>query len=476
MSAQRPAGPRWEVLGESSDPIPGDPEEVAGLGRQLRRTADAIDKEAREIKALASVENWRSKAATEFRKSAEGAGDKLRKAFKRYDEAATALGTAVADGVCSKEYASELHRAQQMADKALTDAESAHGDLTSAQRSLDGQPDNPPDDDPDSRKFKHHKEQASAALSSAKDALDAAKGVRDAAAKAAADAIHDVIEHDGLKDGWKDKFKNWVHENAGWLTEISKWAGRIALWAGVAALALGWIPVIGQAIAAVANVIALAASVVALATDLVLALGGEGSWKAVFLDAVGVATFGIGRAAMSGAKGAAAGSKALARSSLFKNAVSSGMKTNKAWKLANRGAQGALRGRSAAKALASAPKGPLPSWSNVKEGFSPTSMYRDTVDGVKSVKNAFSGQAWREGVKSVAPPRSAGTLDPDLARAAADLKGISPAALKMPAVASSVSNFTAQTNVWAGATATGVVAGAEGAYGSVTSLYDKVTG
>lgn len=476
MTANRPAAHRWEVLGESSDPIPGDPEEVAGLGRQLRKTADAIEKEAREIKALASVENWQGKAATKFRGSADGAGDKLRKAFKRYDVASRALGTKVVDGVCSKEYASELHRAQQMADKALTDAESAQGGMDSAQHSLDTQPKDTPDDDPATRKLKHHKEQASSALSAAKDALDAAKGVRDAAAKSAADAIHHVIEHDGLKDGWTDKFKNWVHENAGWLTEISKWAGRIALWAGVAALALGWIPVIGQAIAAVANVIALAASVVALATDLVLALGGEGSWKAVFLDAVGVATFGIGRAAMSGAKGAAAGSKALARSSLFKNAMASGMKTNKAWNLANRGTQGALRGKSAAKALAAAPKGRLPSWSNVKEGFSPVSMYRDTVDGVKSVKNAFSGQAWRDGVKSVAAPRSAGTLDPDLARTAADLKGIAPAALKMPAVASSVGNFTGQANVWAGSTATGVVAGAEGAYGTVTSAYDKVAG
>ncbi|MEV6792668.1 putative T7SS-secreted protein [Streptomyces sp. NPDC051320] len=457
--------------------MPGDPEEVAGLGRQLRKTADAIDKEAREIKALASVENWQGKAATKFRDSAEGAGDKLRKAFKRYDVASRALGTKVVDGVCSKEYASELHRAQQMADKALTDAESAQGDIDSAQRSIDGQPDNTPDDDPDSRKFKHHKEQASNALSSARDALDTAKGVRDAAAKAAADAIRDVIEHDELKDGWTDKFKNWVHENAGWLKWISKWAGRIALWAGVAALALGWIPVIGQAIAVVANAIALAASVVALATDLVLALGGEGSWKSVILDAVGVATFGIGRAAMSGARGVAAGSKALARSSLFKEAVSSGVKTSKAWNLANRGTQGTLRGASAAKALAAArPKGWLPSWSNVKEGFSPVAMYRDTVDGFKSVKNPFSGKVWRDGISDMVPPQSISTLDPDLARAAADLKGISPAALKMPAVASSVSNFTGQSSVWLGTTATGVAAGAEGAYNAVTSLYDNVTG
>ncbi|MFD4968859.1 hypothetical protein [Streptomyces sp. NPDC058424] len=471
----RPAAHRWSVLDETSDPIPGDPYEVARLGRQLRKTAEAIEKEAREIKALASVENWKGKAATEFQGSAKGAGDKLRKAFKRYDEAATALGTQVRENVCSSEYASELHRAQQMADQALGDAEQAHGDLSSAERSLDGQPDDTPKDDPDTKKYNRQKEHASSSLKAAKEALQTAKGIRDNAAKAAAEAIYDVIEGDGLKDGWKDKFKNWVHENAGWLTEVSKWAGRIALWAGVAALALGWIPVIGQVIAAVANAVALLASVVALATDLVLALGGEGSWKSVFLDAVGLATFGIGRAAMAGARGATAGTKALARSNLFKNAIASGMKSNRAWNLANRGAQGAIRGKAAAKALAGMPKGKLPSWSNLREGFSPVSMYRDTVDGVKAIGGAFSKQAWRDGARGLAGPRSLGTLDPDLAKAAAGLKGIAPNALKMPDVGHALSNFTGQTNVWAGATATGVVAGAEGAYGTVTDLYDKVT-
>ncbi|MFI9728038.1 hypothetical protein [Streptomyces sp. NPDC052092] len=467
----RPAAHRWAVLDESADPVPGDPETVARLGRTLRRTAEAIDKEAREIEALASVDSWKGKTATEFRGEAEGASGKLRKAFKRYDEAAQALGTQVREGVCSNEYASELHRAQQMADQALRDAEAADEDLGTARRALDGLP----DDDPDRKRHTAQRKAATSALSSAKKALEAAKGIRDRAAQAAADAIHDVIENDGLKDGWKDKFKNWVHDNAGWLKEISKWAGRIALWAGVAALALGWIPVIGQAIAVVANAVALAASVVALATDLVLALGGEGSWKSVILDAVGVATFGLGRAAMAGAKGVAAGSKALARSNLYKNAVRSGMKTNKAWNLANRGAQGSVRGKDAARAMATMPKGKLPNWNNIKEGFSPTAMYRDTVDGVKSVRNAFSREGWREGLSGMAAPRSAGTLDPDLARAAAGLDGIAPAAREFPAVSSALNNFTGQTNVWAGATATGVTAGAEGAYGAVTSVADRVT-
>lgn len=103
-------------------------------------------------------------------------------------------------------------------------------------------------------------------------------------------------------------------------------------------------------------------------------------------------------------------------------------------------------------------------------------MYRDTVGGVKSISNAFSKQGWREGLGGMAAPRSAGTLDPDLARAAADLDGIAPAATQMPAVSNALGNFSGQTNAWAGATATGVAAGAEGAYGAVTSLYDGATG
>ncbi|MFJ6563446.1 putative T7SS-secreted protein [Streptomyces sp. NPDC091412] len=453
------------MLDETSDPIPGDPYEVARLGRQLRKTAEAIEKEAREIKALASVENWKGKAATEFQDSAEGAGDKLRKAFKRYDEAATALGTQVRENVCSNEYASELHRAQQMADQALGDAEQAHGDLSSAERSLDGQPDDTPKDDPDTKKYNRQKEQASSSLKAAKEALQTAKGIRDNAAKAAAEAIYDVIEGDGLKDGFKDKFKNWVHENADWLNKLSKIAGKVALWAGALSLALGWIPVIGQFIAAIADAVALLASVVALATDLVLWLGGEGSLSSVLLDTVGLLTFGIGRAAMAGAKGTAAGTKVLARSSLYKQAIASGMKTNKAWNFVNRAIPGALRGKAGVKALEGMPKGKLPSWSNVGEGFSPRAIYKDTVDGVKSIKGAFSKEAWRQGVREVAAPGSVSSLSPELAKTAAELEKLAPMAREMPEVARGLSSFSGQAKVWTGATATGLAAGYEGVYG-----------
>lgn len=462
----RPAAHRWEVVGESSDPVPGDPEDVARLGRELRSTADAIQKQAKEIEALSSVENWKSKTAEAFRDEADGAGDKLRKAFDRYDEASKALGTSV-KMECSTEYASELDRAQRKADGALVDAENAEADRSSAQKSLDAQAADTPDGDPEKQKLSGKVETAESVLNDAKAAITSAKGIRDNAAKAAAERIKEVIGNDGLEDGWTDAFKNWVKENSDWLKTISKWAGRIAAWAGAAALLVGWIPVIGQALAAIASAVALLAGVVALATDLVLVLGGEGSWRTVILDAVGVATFGLGRAALAGAKGARVAAKAVARSNLYKAARAADGNQNKAWKIANRGSQGTVRGKTAAQALSNMPKGKLPGWGAVKEGFSPKGLYRDTVDGVKTVKNGMSELRFPSG-----PTK----LDPDLARGTDDLANISPDAKNFSDVRDAVGAFNGNATVWTSSTATGTAAGFEGAYGSVTDAYNTATG
>ncbi|MEU5460161.1 putative T7SS-secreted protein [Streptomyces althioticus] len=113
------------MIGEQTDPVPGDPEEVPKLARELRRTAKSIRKQVNEIRALSSVDQWKSKAAHEFRSEAEETEGKLRKATRRYDAAADALGEKVSDAGCSQQYASELHRAQTMADKALREAREA---------------------------------------------------------------------------------------------------------------------------------------------------------------------------------------------------------------------------------------------------------------------------------------------------------------------------------------------------------------
>ncbi|MBV9025369.1 MAG: hypothetical protein JO362_16605 [Streptomycetaceae bacterium] len=393
----RPPSHEWAVLGEDSDPIPGDPDAMAQLGRDLRKTAEAIEREAGEIRALASVEEWKSDAATAFRASAEKAEDKLRKAFHRYHAAAEALGTDVRE--TGGPYASELARAQQMADKALRDAQEADAEHRSATNALAHQPPNTPPDDPINTRLKSHQEAASASLAQARSALQAAKDVRDAAAKAAAAAINHAITHDGLHDtGW-DKFKNWVHDNAGWINQVANIAGWVATICGALSLAVGWIPIIGQAVAGVLDTIALIAGVVSLACHLVLALAGEGSWFDVVLDVVGLATYGMGRSAIASARGAADSTQALARTAVYRQALQEaterGLKpgtkafnkaVQQAWKAANRTVEGAPRGKAAAQAVSNAPGRWLPGWKGLADAFNPVSIAKESWEGIKDLK------------------------------------------------------------------------------------------
>ncbi|CAM5687325.1 hypothetical protein SHIRM173S_09502 [Streptomyces hirsutus] len=51
----------WHPVADS-DPVPGDPEQVAALGQQLRRTAEELDWQIKNLKAVAEVDAWDSKA------------------------------------------------------------------------------------------------------------------------------------------------------------------------------------------------------------------------------------------------------------------------------------------------------------------------------------------------------------------------------------------------------------------------------
>ncbi|WP_330306564.1 MULTISPECIES: putative T7SS-secreted protein [unclassified Streptomyces] len=459
----RPRADEWAVIGESSDPIPGNPEEVAKLGRDLRKTAEAIQKQAKEIKALSSVESWKSKAAEEFRKEAEEAEGKLRKAFKRYDAAADALGEKVVEGGSSTEYASELHRAQTMADKALRDAKDAHDEHATSAGAIDKFPKDTADDDPDRKKLEKRQEAATSAMERAKKDLEAAKDVRDAAAKSARDAIRHAIDHDGLKDSRWDKFKDWVHDNAGWINKVLDVAGWVATICGTLSLLVGWIPIVGQALAGILGSIAMAATIISLVGHVLLALAGEGSWFDVALDVVGLATMGIGRGAMAGAKGAMQGAKGMARSAAFRQAMervvakrgSAAFKKAEqaAWKQANRMSGGALRGKAGAEALATAPKGWFPGAGRVAEAFSPKAIGKEMVDGFKGVKDLGwsnlrqlgHGSTWQSAAFKVGDSG----LD-DLSR---QIDDIAPEIRNLDEVKGAMDVFKTQTHIWQGTTA-----------------------
>ncbi|MER7486220.1 putative T7SS-secreted protein [Streptomyces sp. NPDC126497] len=469
----RPRADEWVVIGEQSDPIPGDPEDIAKLGRELRKTAEAIRKQADEIKALASVDQWKSKTADEFRKEAEEAEGKLRKAFKRYDAAADALGEKVTDGGRSTEYASELHRAQTMAAKALRDAKDAHDDQKASAGALDRLPGDTADDDPERKKLEKRQEAANSVLERARKDLEAAKGVRDAAAKRARESIRHAIDHDGLKDGTWDKFKDWVHDNSGWMKTVLEVSGWISTICGTLALMVGWIPIVGQVLAGVLGTIALAATLVSLIGHTLLAMAGEGSWFDVALDVVGLATLGIGRGALAGAKGASFAAKNLGRSAAARS-LRQGIKAkpgtpaynravNKAWRRANELSGGALRGKAGAQAVATAPTGWFPGAQRLADAFNPKLIYRDSVDSFKALGNLRpsnlrqlgQGDTWR-GVRP-------GLNDPGIRDLEKGLGEMSHALRADSAVQAATDVFQTQTRIWAGSTA----------IASTTDLLDK---
>jgi hypothetical protein len=198
----RPPAYVWEVVGESSDPTPGNPEVIAFLGQDLADTADAINRRATDIASLASVESWQSKAADAFRNAAGDAVAMLRKAFHRYDVASRALGTQ-ADG--GNAYAAEVARTQAAADKALRDAQTADAESRALQRQIDQLPHGTPDTDPTRISLTRRQQAAQDDLAHARAAVQRAKEDHQNASRAAAAAVRRAITHDGLHDSLIDR-------------------------------------------------------------------------------------------------------------------------------------------------------------------------------------------------------------------------------------------------------------------------------
>ena len=118
----RPADHRWEVLGESGDPVPGDVHDMQALSRRFELTAKTISDTAAALRRLGNLESWDSKAGRAFAEKATDTAKTVSKAHDRYADAASALKT----------YYTDLETIQEDADKLLHDAETKAGDLTKA--------------------------------------------------------------------------------------------------------------------------------------------------------------------------------------------------------------------------------------------------------------------------------------------------------------------------------------------------------
>ncbi|WP_217245620.1 putative T7SS-secreted protein [Streptomyces sp. AC602_WCS936] len=293
----------WSPMYDS-DPVPGDPYEVARLGKELRGMADEIDKQACNIKALASVDGWDSDAGRAFHEIAGDTAGRLKDAYDRYDEAAIAIGTKVQEGGGeSSEYASELHRAQRMADKGLEEFRAAEVDHKAALKVLDPLQGTVPSDAKDSaERTKQGKKRDDAALlmAQARQKIEQAKDIRDDAADRAAKKIKYVIHHDGVRD--PGGIMNWIADHADWFSAA---ATALAVAALVAAIVLS-----GGTLAVVLVLAAGAMSATALSGRLydVFARGGKLDLLKIGLDVLGIIP---GLGALKGLTAAAKGARML---------------------------------------------------------------------------------------------------------------------------------------------------------------------
>ena len=293
---RRPPVHEWAVLGEDGDPVPGDPHAHTLLGQTQHNTADDIWREAGEINALASVEAWKSDAADRFRDAAGEVEGTLRKAYHRYHIASQAMGTQVRDG-SEADWASAVELSQQMAARALKDAQAADADHRAAAAKIGMLPPHTPDTDPTLIALKKQQAAADTALSAAKSHLHAAKDVHDRAAKAAAERIHRAITHDGLHDSRWDKVRHSVGDALSDIGHFAEDFGETAL-SDLASL--------GNAMAHDAGAVLEVLGGIGLAT-----LGAGGEVGGLLLDATGIgAVLGVPAGVVSA--GAIAGGLGLA--------------------------------------------------------------------------------------------------------------------------------------------------------------------
>lgn len=304
------------------DLIPGDPYQVAALGKRFRDTADAIQQQAANLRNLVANQNFDdSVSGKAFAKEVGDTADLLTKAFGRYNEAADALGTNVRpsgphDEVSWRsgtEWASTLELAQVKAQDALNRGKAADADSQSAQRQIHtaqanalpmpapGAPPNPnahPDPTntpgangmtPAEQKAQNDKAAADALVNQAGADIQHAIDIRDAEGRAVAGAINDFINADGLKD---PEHHWWDIDWATLIADIGHIAGVVGGIVGILALALSWVPIVGEVLGA----IALLAGAVALVCDTISALDGKGNWFDVAIDVVGLLSCGAGRA------------------------------------------------------------------------------------------------------------------------------------------------------------------------------------
>jgi hypothetical protein len=197
------------------------------------------------------------------------------------------------------------------------------------------------------------------------------------------------MDHDDLGDSWWD---NW---GAKVVQTIADVAGVVATVCGILSLVVGWIPIVGQALAAMLGAIALVASVISLVANLTLYLTGKGDLMSVVLDAISVATFGLGRVASSAARVSYRGLRGAARLSAGRMAARPLAGQSSAQILRQLAGESAGMSRAAARGLVRRAnrQGLVPPGDAIWRSLRSTGS--DFADGARSLRSADWGNVVR---------------------------------------------------------------------------------
>src|SRR6516162_3003854 len=258
---RRPAD--WSPLAQT-DPVPGDPQEVAALGRRFEATAAEIAAAVRRLRAMCTDEFWDSAAGTAFRQRGAETAGKLNAAYARYAAAATALGTDAADPSPSTaarpNYAAALAQAQELAARALPAAQAAARSQQVTMSQLEDYaaalPPGALTPDPAGRlpppplavrdpaaaeagELIRQYNAAADAIAVARVTLASATHLRDIAAANASRLISRVINSDSVGDSWRDYMMDFIDEHARLLSVRAQVASQVATACVMLALKMG---------------------------------------------------------------------------------------------------------------------------------------------------------------------------------------------------------------------------------------------
>jgi hypothetical protein len=313
----RPAGDQWQPLGLDSDPVPGDPAQISQESQHLASMAAEITNQVTALRKISGDGTEVGKHADKIRSSASGLADELDKLVGRYQKVSSALNS----------WVPELEEAQAMSVQALDQAEGpyqklhqavvlpAGSNLTAQQKQ-------------DVANYHTAMKTAQADLAAAQALLTRATSLRDTAGSHTASLINNAC-NDGMRDhhslwgsitGFFSHAFSWVAGH--WsqiLADVCTVLEVVATILAVAAfIIVQFIPGVDVLVDMVATMVLIStiATGAALGGRLLLAATGHGSWMDVAVDAVALASFGLGRVAGAGARALVPGIEAASKMAL----------------------------------------------------------------------------------------------------------------------------------------------------------------